>query len=226
MILLNIPFISVAASLALLCPLIIGSIKAKEISKSPLKIIFIYCIVYSFFEILAWVYALNSWQNHFIENSVKYCEILFLGYYYYLLTRNKAHKKLIVLLICFSLSLILWSNFATVQDFNRLDSFSNTIGNICIISIVLLFFYQLLNSVEINNLFIYAHFWIAVAILVYFSGVIFIYLFAEYITFSKDSSIIQFWVIKEYLMTFHRIFFAVGLWYASSFSVTEQANNN
>jgi len=216
MILLTVPVISIMASLILVLPLIIGSINIKEINQSPIKIIFIYCIVYSIYEIIGWVYALNGWQNHFVSNIISYTDVIVWGCYYYQIIKNKQFKYLGVSLGSITLILILWSHIGTGRDFNRIDSFAYSIVNIFLISIVLMFFYQLLNSIEIENLFTYSHFWIAVAVLIYFSGIFSLEIFAEYIAFNKDKTITRYWEIKEYLTFIHRILLAVGFWFSQS----------
>ena len=215
-ILTNIPAVIYLASFILILPIIIGSINIKEIKRTPFQIIYIYCIAYFVLEIISWYYALNKLQNHFVDNLSTYLEVILIGYFYYKVINNRTHKKIVLLLLTLSLFCILWSNLGTDRDFNRIDSFSGSIGNICLIAISLIFFFQLFNNMEVENLFIYPYFWISIAVLVYFSGIFFVNVFAEYITFNKDEAIIQYWIIKQYLTIFHRIFLAIGLWFSTT----------
>lgn len=217
----NIPLITYFASLILIAPLCIGVINIKALKLSPLKIIFYYCILFTLYEIVGWFFALNRWQNHFITNLTNYTDILFWGYYYILVIKSKISKNIIIGLMATSLLIILWSHWG--RDFNRIDAFAHSVTNICLICIALIFFYQLLSNLEVTNLFNYAHFWIGVAALVYFSGVFFTYIFSEYIAFNKNQQIIQYWYIKEYLTFIHRVFIAIGFWYGKELIV--QSNN-
>ena len=142
--------------------------------------------------------------------------MLFLGCYYYLILEALILKKIVLYLVGLALIIIFWSHLTTGRDFNRIDSFALSIENICIISMVLLFLYQLLNTLEVQNLLTYSHFWIGIAVLIYFSIVFFVEIYAEYVTFSKDESIIQYWQIKQYLTFFQRIFLAIGLWFSKT----------
>lgn len=216
MILVNINLISYFSSLILLLPLIIGSNNINEINKSPLKIIFIYCVVFSIYEVVGWTYALNGWQNHFISNTISYTDVIFWGYYYYMIIINKRYKNAIIVLASIALILITWSHSGIGKDFNRIDTFAHSITNISMIAIVLMFFYQLLNNLAIENLFKYPHFWIAIAVLIYFSGIFFMDIFAEYIAFNKDINIAKYWDIKEYLTFIHRVFLALGFWFSKT----------
>ncbi len=212
MILLAIPLITYVSSLALIIPVTIGIINANDVYKSPLKVIFSYCLIFCCFEVIGWIYALNGWRNHFISNSILYTDVILWGYYYYLIIKNKTQKQFIIGLMCLALMLIIWSHAG--RDFNRVDPFGESILNIYLIIISLMLFYQLLNNLEINNLFTYPHFWISIAVLLYFSGVFFMYVFSEYLSDSKQKSVYQFWFIKDYLLLIQRVFIGIGLWYS------------
>ncbi len=225
MILATISFVSLFASSMLILPLIIACLNLKEINKSPLKVIFIYCVVFSIYEVVGWIYALNGWQNHFISNTISYTDVIFWGYYYYMIIINKRAKNAIIALVSIALILITWSHSGIGKDFNRIDTFAHSITNISLITIVLMFFYQLLNNLAIENLFKYPHFWIAIAVLIYFSGIFFMDIFAEYIAFSKDINVTKYWDIKEYLTFIHRVFLALGFWFYKPAVLLKNSSN-
>lgn len=205
----------------LIIPLIIGIINIKAIMSTPLKIIFFYCCIYICFESVSWYYALHGWQNHFVENTVNYSDVIILGCFYVYILTNPLHKKIVIGIIIIAVITLIISNVFGIKDYNRIDSFAKSFTDVIIIFLSLIFFYQLLNTLEIRNLFQYSYFWISTSLLIYFSGIFFINIFAEYITFNKDESIKFYWHIKEYLTIFHRIFIAIGLW----FSTTHQQLN-
>lgn len=213
---LKIPLITVVASFIVVVPIIFGTATIKFWWQTPLKVVFYYCCVYSLFEGVAWYYVLNHWQNHFLVNTIAYVDTLFLGYFFYSILSNPIHKTIVVVLIVFTIIMVLWSNLEADKSYNRIDSFAQSISNISLIAMSLLFFYQLLNNLDVKNLFLYPYFWVSVAILVYFSGVFFVNIFGEYITFNKDKSITQFWNTKDYLLLFQRILLAIGLWFSKT----------
>ena len=216
-ILLRIPLISVIASVILIVPILLGTINITELRKEySLKVIFFYCIIYALFEIIGWYYALNHRRNHFLTNTLTYLNLYIWGCYFYILISNSNHRKIIILILVISTVTMLWSSFTNVNGYNYIDSFIHSLSNIAIIAISLLFFYQLLNNLDINNLLNYSHFWISVGVLVYFSGVFFVHIFAEFITFNKDDSVIQFWSVEDYLLLFQRIFLTIGLWFSKT----------
>lgn len=214
--LLKIPTISLLASAAVILPIITGTIAAVWRLNSPLKIIFSYFIIYALFEVVGLYYAFHHWQNHFVQNSLSYLDILFLGVYFYQILESPWIKKIIISLIIITLILTAWSHLGTGRDFNRLDSFALSVENLAMIFMSLLFFYQLLNTLDIKNLLVYSNFWIVVGILVYFSGAFFNFIFAEYVAFSKDEAITSYFQIHEYFLFIQRIFLAIGLWFSKT----------
>ncbi len=214
--LLQIPIIALIASLAVILPIISGSITVTKHLSASSKIIFVYCIIYAIFESIGWYYALHHWQNHFLHNTISYLDILFLGIYFYQILESTFIKKIVISLIIVVLALTVWSHLGTGRDYNRLDSFALSIGNLAMIFMSLLFFYQLLNSLDIKNLLVYPNFWIVVGILIYFSGAFFTFIFAEYIAFSKDEAITSYFQIHEYFLFLQRIFLAIGLWFSKT----------
>lgn len=209
-------FTEIIASFALIVPILMGIMNVKRLKESPLMIVFVYCLIYSVFEIIGWYYALNHLQNHFLFNLVSYFDILVWGLLYYLLLDKLIIKRIIIFLVMITLILIFWSHFGTGRDFNRMDSFALSIGSISLMAMSLLFFYQLLNNLDIKNIFIYPFFWINVAVLIYFSGSFFSFIFAEYIAFSPDKSVTRYMGISAILLFFHRIFLAIGLWFSKT----------
>lgn len=214
--LLKISTIVFVASITVILPIIVGSITVKKSKHNPLNTIFIYCVVYAVFEVIAWYYALNGLQNHFISNIFSYIDTAFWGIYFYQILQNTLSKRIVIVLSIATFIIIMYSHFGTHRDFNRIDSFAQSISNLSLIAMSLLFFYQLLNNLDTKDLLSYPHFWICVGVLVYFSGVFFIDIFAEYITFNKDKSVAQFWNFRNYLLFFQRIFLAIGLWFSKT----------
>lgn len=209
-------FIQMAASLSVIIPILMGIITLRKYESKTLWIVLFYCLTYSVFEIVGWYYALNHWQNHFILNTLSYVDILFWGAYFYLILEKKLNRGMVAFLVIITVILTLWSHIGTGRDFNRLDSFALSVGSLSLIFFSLIFFYQLLNNLNIKNIFSYPHFWINVGVLIYFSGSFFTFIFAEYIAFSKDEKIIHFFSISAVLLFFHRIFLAIGLWFSKT----------
>lgn len=212
-------YVELVASIAVIFPIIIGSITVKKWAKlpnSPYFILFIYCIIYAVFEIIGWYYVLRHWQNHFLFNIQSYLDIVFLGTYFYQILEAKLSKRMVLLFSVATLLFITWSHWVTDRDFNRMDSFSLSIGSLSLISMCLLFFYQLLQKLDIKNVLTYSHFWINVGILMYFSGAFFTFIFAEYIAFSLDKSVVQYFQISGFLLFIQRIFLAIGLWFSTT----------
>ena len=210
-------YLELIASIAVIFPIIVGSfIVNKKDLITPYLTILIYCLIYAVCEIIGWYYVLHHWQNHFILNTLAYIDTIFLGIYFYQILTTSLFRKIVIVLIVISLSLIIWSHLATGRDYNRADSFAISIGNFALIAMSLLFFYQLLNNLDVKNILTYSHFWIVVGLLLYFSGAFFTFIFVEYVAFSQDKSINQYFQISAYLLFIQRIFLAIGLWFSKT----------
>jgi hypothetical protein len=209
-------FIEILASVTVILPIIVGSITIKSFSNISYRIILIYCFIYALFEAIGWYFVLHHWQNHFLQNTMSYLDISFLGIYFYTVLDLTLMKKIVLLLISTTILFTLWSHWGSGQDFNRMDSFALSVGSLSLIAMSLLFFYQLLNNLEIENILKYPHFWINVGILIYFSGAFFTFIFAEYITFSQDKSVSAYISINAFLLFFQHIFLAIGLWFSKT----------
>ena len=179
-------FLDIAASVSIMAPIIIGVFILYKQQYTNLRIVVIYCFIYAVFEIIAWYHALNHLQNHFLFNILSYIDIIFWGVFYYSILEKTVTKKIVIFLVTVTLILTFWSHFGTGRDFNRMDSFALSVGSISLIAMSLLYFHQILNNLEIKNIFIYPFFWINVAVLIYFSGSFFSFIFAEYIAFSPE----------------------------------------
>ncbi|MCU0471226.1 MAG: hypothetical protein MUF58_21820 [Arcicella sp.] len=212
-----ISFITYVASLSLIIPILVGIIRFKDLQSNMLMSIFVYLCLYAIFEIVAWYYVINGWQNHFLGNTVTYLDILFWSYYYHNLLDSQWFKKIVIAFCIVSTVIVGFSHFAIDKDYNRLNSIGLSIQNLTIISYALLFFFQLINNLNVRYLSLYPHFWIGIAVLIYFSIVFFVEIFAEYITFNRDKEFAHaYWEIKEYLTFFHRIILAIGLWFSKT----------
>jgi hypothetical protein len=209
-------FVELIASIAVLLPIIIGSKTIRKGEFTPFLVIMTYCIIYAVFEVIGWYYVLNHWHNHFLQNTMSYLDIIFLGLYFYLILEKRTIKIIVLILVIVTLTLTLWSHIVTGRDYNRLDSFALSVGGLSLIAMSLLFFYQLLNNLDVKNIFEYSHFWITCGILIFFSGAFFTFIFSEYIAFSLDKNITQYFQISAFLLFIQRIFLAIGLWFSKT----------
>ncbi len=196
------------SSLLLLFPLVVGYIHRKDLLRSELNLVYQYMFVFLLYEIVGWIFALNGWRNHFLNNTITYSDLLFWGYYFYTRLSLPLLKKAVLFLG--SLALVSITYFYWYQhDFNTINSYTHSIVNLSIMLFSLSFFYQLFYDSTTENVLTYPHFWISVGVLIYFSGVVYVHLYAKYIYDSKDTNIVSYWNIIHYLLIIHRI--ALGI---------------
>ena len=107
----------------------------------------LFIVIYEYGTIRDWFYIDHS--NLYITNITEIAGFLFYGIFLYKLIKSKAYKKIINGLIIFSIisSLI---NMVFIQGFWKLDTVTILLQFAIIISIVCMYFYELMNSMEIT----------------------------------------------------------------------------
>lgn len=127
-------------------------------------------------------------------------------YFFFLNIRNSSIRKFtIVVSSCFLLFIIIYYFSA---KFHRIDSVSIGVETILILIFSGYFLYEQLNNPD--NLFIYNdyRFWIVLAFMIYLSGSLFIYLFANQIS---QADLPQYWMFTDIFYTLKNIFFSIGI---------------
>lgn len=96
-------------------------------------------------------------------------------------------------------------------NFNR---FSYNISGCFTIIIILLYFYQLLQSLQVTNLTKFSLFWFSAGALIYYSGTVFSYLYVNYTFNNPDLAIVRsYWMIDALLFIIFCISLSFTVWY-------------
>lgn len=208
--------LSYGSSLAILFPLIVVFIRRKYLLTTELKIMIVYIISSMIIDVLAtyWARVLHR-QNHFILNiyAVVECVLLILMYREVLINKVVKKATLFVSTLFTLFSVVL---FTDVLGFLKFNSFVNAISCLLIITCVLAYFFQLLQTLTVQKLSVTPMFWISVACLLYFSGNLFLFLYGETLLFHSSPFIKQLWLIYFLLLFIFRIFLAIGLWFSKT----------
>ncbi len=195
-------------------PLVIIILRKNYLTKE-LKILFLYVIasiLFEFFSIL-WAMILHR-PNHFILNTFALAEgvLISLVFREIFLEKNLKRFALFLTSIYTLVSVYL---FMMPNGFFNFNSTVNTISCLLIITWVLLYFYQLLQTLQAIKLYTLPLFWISVGCLLYFSGTLFVFLYSETILFQKEPILYyQLWSIYYVLLFVFRVLLAVGLWFS------------
>ena len=123
-------------------------------------------------------------KNHFVYNTYIIINFVFYLLFYKNLFRKKSNKKIVTIF------LILYLLF-TVSDFIFLDppfltgliSINFTVGSIFLIITIILFLFEIINNELVLNLKKSLIFWISVGVLLFFIGVLPIFIASEFLGF-------------------------------------------
>lgn len=98
-----------------------------------------------------------------------------------------------------------WSN---LEQFN---TYSTAVESLFLIILPLIFFYKTLQELLIEHLEQEPIFWINVAVLLYFSSSLFIFLFTDFFK-ASDTALFVLWSIHGIFNILHNIFYSIALW--------------
>jgi hypothetical protein len=107
----------------------------------------VFIVAYEYGNIRDWFYIRHS--NLYITNITEIASFLFYAIFLMYLINNKRYKKVIRTLISLTFLCALL-NMAFIQGFWKLDSITIILQFAVIIFIICLYFYELMNSIDIN----------------------------------------------------------------------------
>lgn len=208
--------LSYISSTVLLLPLIIAIYRNKYLT-IEFRILFLYIIGAIIYEAFGnyWSIVLHK-PNHFIINTFTVFECTMIGFMYNQVFRGRKIKKLtyatIGIYAVFSVIV-----FTERLSFERYNGMVSAISCLLVITWVFIYFYQLLQTLQVKKLSILPMFWISVSCLLYFSGTLFLFLYGEMILFNKNMDLyLELWNIYYVLSFIFRIFLAIGLWFSKT----------
>lgn len=161
-------------------------------------------------EALGWCYSLYGKNNLFLFSIFTWVEGILLIIYYYLLTRSSGYKFLFLVwgLIFIVLSII---SLLYGESFDHYNSFQRSAGSIWSSLLCLFFFLYIFQKENIQNLLVYSHYWMTSGFLLYFAGMLFLNLLADYIVTNKILTFNPFF-IHSILNIFLNFIYTIVLW--------------
>lgn len=142
----------------------------------------------------------------FYNTLYTYLEYLSFASIFYLILKNKAYKKTILILSCF-FTVFEIAHCLLIKS-GRTDSIAIGVESILIFIYIFLFFWEALNNPK--GEFIYSHygFWMVIGLLIYLGGSFFINLLANSISKEEFD---KYWYLNYIADTVKTLFFAIGL---------------
>ncbi len=206
--------IAVAADFSAVIPIIIMLINGRLKLDVTQKLIYGFAITIFLKNALTFIMGELGIHNMYIYNWCNLIQGVILTFIYIVLFKNSTFRLLAGFGITVSVivSLIDYESLFDVStvNFNR---FSYNIIGCLVIVLVLLYFYQLIQQLQVPKLTKYSYFWFSTGALLYFAGTIFSYIFIE-ITFNSTLKLRQqYWMIDAILAIIFNIFISFSIWY-------------
>jgi hypothetical protein len=103
-------------------------------------------------------------------------------------------------------------NFFFVQGPTDTNSYTSSFGNISMIVVSVTYFYFLIKELPTETITKLPMFWINTAVLIYYSGVFFLYLTVDYLVTVLNDDMINSWTLHNFLGTIYYLMLAFALW--------------
>lgn len=162
-------------------------------------------------QLIAIIFFQNKWNNHFLYHIYNPIEVLsFL--YIYQLWLSGWWKKWVFKMLMGSYLIFAILNTAFSQPFNTNNSNAVLVGSIILIILAIVFFYRILDEMNIERIEKSPQFWINTSILLYFSGSLLIIGLNPIIAEKSVELFKSVWIFHSSFNILHYILFAIGLW--------------
>ena len=200
------PF-DLAAALSCIFPIFSTVLYFKTIWQYQ-KILVIYVLLIFILEIIGGYYAAHSWNNHIFYLIFFFLESICLYIYF----RKSIHNRLINSLHLFILIAVLLALFYNALNTkNQINDYSGSIQSLGFITISIISYYYILVKSNIKDLSDSAFFWINTGCFIYFSGMLFVFLYITKILAPSEKVLDDYYDIYGIILIIFRIFLSFGI---------------
>ena len=155
------------------------------------------------------IYAIRKINNLFLYNASAFTEVLFVA----ILFSSEIHKPVVKQIVTIGatitllFSLLFWEN-------SELSAGILTLSRAYALLVVLLYFNQLIQDMNVRNILKHSLFWISSGLIIQFTGTFFVYLFANYALSSNTESDLfnLYWNVNQFMYMVFCLFSAIGFW--------------
>lgn len=194
--------------LSTIVPLLTYLARLRKLNKL-LKILLAYLFVSLLTDLFCYYGAFKS-LNHYVINAFTYFE--FVCFSLILTMRNDSlkHKSFIPICIAFTLGFLL--SFIYSGKPGQINNFVNCFEAMILIILSIINLFELSNDLSTPNLFQYPFFWLLASTLLYFSVVLFVFIFSGYILDPAASKPVKYlWIIHNSAHILFNLLIAVSI---------------
>jgi hypothetical protein len=208
----NIPFLSKLSTFSVLVPLFLALVTIRfhhrEV-KFLAYLIYTSCLV----ELCVVYLGYQKVNNLPLLNILTMAEFTLLSLIYYHLFQEELLKRFIKISIhVFIAFTFLFSTF--VKGWYEFSDVPRAIESLILVIFSLMYFRKLLTDLNVFYIEREPAFWVSTAVLFYFSGTLFMYIFSSYLALQHTDVMKQVWHIQSMLNIIFNLLLAVGMWYS------------
>jgi hypothetical protein len=156
-------------------------------------------------------YFILTANNIILMHIYTFIEFSLLSVFFKLFFGSKFSFKMLFLLICLFLLIAGFDAFF-LNDFYTINNFSTSIEAISMIIFSVVAFYFTLKNLLFDNILATPFFWINTAILIYFSGNLFLFLFSNYLQKHQILNYKMLFINHSFLNIVFYILISIGFW--------------
>lgn len=193
----------------------LAAIKNLRYLKKHLFVYFIIVLISLITELLNIILAKAGQSNLNFFRYYTIVEFLLISVFY--ITLFKSYFKPNLLYLIAILFLIISYLDYLFNGLMSMDNISSAIEAIIFIIYSLFFFYYVLKNLIFENIFLEPVFWINIAVLIYFSGNLILFVFSNYMAKIEPSNYIILWgFIHTFFNVLYSVLLSIGFWKAKS----------
>lgn len=201
--------IAYASALSSLLPVLSDLIKGQRIAFYKFIRIYVWCSLC--FEAVFTSLGIAKINNLYMLPLIAFTECVLLTMYFDMnIGSVRLSRVLKVWLVLISLVFII--DIIWFEGIKSNIVIPRTVTNAGLIGLSVISFYRILSTLQITNLIGSSIFWFNTAILLYFSGNFFVYLFMNYINNDSTEAIREYLIIHSILNITYNILLSVGIW--------------
>lgn len=173
-----------------------------------LKVIWVLAGVSFICDMAALNHAQLKINNNYASDAYLLVEFVLLQIIYFRAFKNPNVFR-IFRIIAFIYIVFFFFNVLFVQR-EKINSYTYIISAGVFVVLAVLFFYKLMNDLPTVGVYRLPMFWVSVAVLVYFSGNIFVFTLSDYLVTVLKDNLIVYWSFHNFLAIVKNILLAIG----------------
>lgn len=202
------------ATISALVPLLVFIFNAKTLA-FPFRVLALLLLTSLLTEAINLYLMTQKINSLGVVNAYTVAEFTLLAWFYYLVFTVPIIKQRVGIFLLIGLVATIISTFS--PDLNKhLNNISLAIESLAFISLSLLYFSEMLKKMAYEKIWHNPYFWVNSAILVYFAGSFFVFIFSDFLNVGKS---FQFWHIHNICSLLFYFILAIGFWKARKTSI-------